>query len=134
MFVIERIDAKWWQITYMALSIKTIWKYKPFTTTTIPLKCRGAPAHAPWHHPPPKIGKNMMFWHKIVIFHTKYPNKICTSLRSGSIFLSAPPPNLKCLRRSHKTGCWWRTKALIRHKQSVLMFINKMVKTSFTRH
>jgi hypothetical protein len=25
-------------------------------------------------HPPPKIGKNMIFWRKIVIFHTKYPN------------------------------------------------------------
>jgi hypothetical protein len=23
--------------------------------------------------PPPKIGKNMIFWRKIVIFHTKYP-------------------------------------------------------------
>jgi hypothetical protein len=22
----------------------------------------------------PKIGKNMIFWQKIVIFHTKYPN------------------------------------------------------------
>jgi hypothetical protein len=22
---------------------------------------------------PPKIGKNMIFWRKIVIFHTKYP-------------------------------------------------------------
>jgi hypothetical protein len=25
---------------------------------------------------PPKIGKNMIFWRKIVIFHTKYPKKI----------------------------------------------------------
>ena len=29
----------------------------------------------------PKIGKNMIFWRKIVIFHTKYPNN----------FRSAPP-------------------------------------------
>jgi hypothetical protein len=36
--------------------------------------------------PPSAIGKNMIFWRKIVIFHTKYPNKFCTSLR-----LSAPP-------------------------------------------
>jgi hypothetical protein len=28
----------------------------------------GTPARAP-----PKIGKNMIFWRKIVIFHTKYP-------------------------------------------------------------
>ena len=34
----------------------------------------GAPgAHPP--PPPPKIGRNMIFWHKIVIFHTKYPKK-----------------------------------------------------------
>ena len=32
--------------------------------------------------PPPKIGKNMIFWRKIVIFHTKYPNKLCASLRN----------------------------------------------------
>jgi hypothetical protein len=27
----------------------------------------------PARAPPPKIGKNMIFWRKIVIFHTKYP-------------------------------------------------------------
>ena len=32
----------------------------------------------------PKIGKNKIFWHKIVIFHTKYP-------KYGAFFLSAPP-------------------------------------------
>jgi hypothetical protein len=32
---------------------------------------------------PPKIGKNMIFLRKIVIFHTKYPNKFCASLRSA---------------------------------------------------
>ena len=37
---------------------------------------------------PPKMGKNKIFWHKIVIFHTKYP-------KYGAFFLSAPPPNLK---------------------------------------
>ena len=31
---------------------------------------------------PPKIGKNMIFLHKIMIFHTKYPN----------FFLIKPPP------------------------------------------
>ena len=40
---------------------------------------------------PPKIGKNMIFLRKIVIFHTKYP-KICLRLPPfGAIFLSAPP-------------------------------------------
>ena len=31
---------------------------------------------------PPKIGKNMIFWRKIVIFHTKYPNNFRASLRN----------------------------------------------------
>ena len=43
---------------------------------------------------PPKIGKNKIFWCKIVIFHTKYPNKFRTSLRSAQFFWSAPPPPL----------------------------------------
>jgi hypothetical protein len=32
---------------------------------------------------PPKIGKNMIFWRKIVIFHTKYPKNFRASLRSA---------------------------------------------------
>ena len=45
---------------------------------------------------PPKIGKNMIFWRKIVIFHTKYSKMFRASLRSTQFFLSAPPPpNLK---------------------------------------
>ena len=44
---------------------------------------------------PPKIGKNMIFWRKIVIFHTKYPKKFRASLHSAQFFLSASPPNLK---------------------------------------
>jgi hypothetical protein len=36
--------------------------------------------------PPPKIGKNVIFWHKIVIFHTKYPNNFRASLRSAQFF------------------------------------------------
>ena len=30
--------------------------------------------------PPPKIGKNMIFWRKIVIFHTKYLKNFRASL------------------------------------------------------
>ena len=42
------------------------------------------------------IGKNMIFWRKIVIFHTKYPKNVPASLRSAQLFLSAPPfPHLK---------------------------------------
>jgi hypothetical protein len=41
--------------------------------------------------PPPKIGKNMIFWRKIVIFHTNYPKNFSASLRSAQFFLSAPP-------------------------------------------
>jgi hypothetical protein len=35
---------------------------------------------------PPKIGKNMIFWGKIVIFHTKYPKYFRASLRSAQFF------------------------------------------------
>ena len=35
---------------------------------------------------PPKIGKNMIFWCKIMLFHMKYPNKFRTSLRSPQFF------------------------------------------------
>jgi hypothetical protein len=35
---------------------------------------------------PPKIGENMIFWRKIVIFHTKYPKYFRTSLRSAQFF------------------------------------------------
>jgi hypothetical protein len=35
---------------------------------------------------PPKIGKNMIFWRKIVIVHTKYPNNFRASLRSAQFF------------------------------------------------
>jgi hypothetical protein len=35
---------------------------------------------------PPKIGKNMIFWRKIVIFHTKYPKKFRASLCSAQFF------------------------------------------------
>jgi hypothetical protein len=41
---------------------------------------------------PPKIGKNMIFLRKIVIFLTKYPKNVRASLRSVQFFLSAPPP------------------------------------------
>ena len=32
--------------------------------------------------PPLKLEKNMFFWRKIVIFHTKYPNIFRASLRN----------------------------------------------------
>ena len=35
---------------------------------------------------PPKIGKNMISWRKIVIFHTKNPKSFRTSLRSAQFF------------------------------------------------
>jgi len=40
---------------------------------------------------PPKIGKNMICLRKIVIFHTKYPQKCSRLPPLGAIFLSAPP-------------------------------------------
>ena len=41
---------------------------------------------APGAAPPPKIGKIMICWRKIVIFHTKYPKKFCAPLRSAQFF------------------------------------------------
>jgi hypothetical protein len=41
--------------------------------------------------PPSAIGKNMIFWHKIVIFHTKYPKNFRASLRSAQFFNVHPP-------------------------------------------
>jgi hypothetical protein len=40
----------------------------------------------PLSPPPPKIGKNMIFWRKIVIFHTKYTKNVHASLRSAQFF------------------------------------------------
>ena len=50
---------------------------------------------APGARPPLKLGKNMIFWRKIVIFHTKYPNNFRASLRSAQFFFEYAPPNLK---------------------------------------
>jgi hypothetical protein len=58
----------------------------------VSFNCRGGSRGG--RHParaPPKIGKNKIFWRKIVIFHTKYPKKFRASLRSAQFFLSAPP-------------------------------------------
>ena len=49
------------------------------------------PGGAPGARPPLKLEKNKIFWRKIVIFHTKYPN-IFALPPLGAIFLSAPPP------------------------------------------
>ena len=40
---------------------------------------------------PPKFGKNMNFWRKMVIFHTKYPKNVRASLRSAQFFKVRPP-------------------------------------------
>ena len=40
--------------------------------------------------PPPKIGKNMIFLRKIVIFHTKYPKNFRASLPSVRFFMCVP--------------------------------------------
>ena len=36
--------------------------------------------------PPLKLEKNMIFWGKIVIFHTKHPKNFRASLRSAQFF------------------------------------------------
>ena len=58
---------------------------------------------------PPKIGENMIFWHKIVIFHTKYPKNFRASFRNWKniifwrkivIFHTKYPQNLRAFLRS----------------------------------
>ena len=41
---------------------------------------------------PPKIGKDMIFLRKMVIFHTKYPKFFRASLRLAQFFKVRPPP------------------------------------------
>jgi hypothetical protein len=58
----------------------------PFTlTVTYSGADPGEGAH-PARPPPPKIGKNMIFLRKIVIFHTKYPKNFRASLRLAQLF------------------------------------------------
>jgi hypothetical protein len=63
---------------------------------------------------PPKIGKNMIFWCKVVIFHTKYPKNVHASLRLAQlpdnglqVMAKLHPDNKTCIRKiaiylSHK--------------------------------
>jgi hypothetical protein len=50
-----------------------------------------APGTNPGGAPPPphKIGKNIIFWRKIVIFHTKYPKNVRASLCSAQFFFKS---------------------------------------------
>ena len=52
--------------------------------------------------PPFAIGKNMIFWRKIVIFHTKYPKNVRASLRSAQSWIRPWLPH--CLNGSYATG------------------------------
>jgi hypothetical protein len=54
----------------------------------------------------------MIFWRKIVIFHTKYPKNFRASLRSAQFFL-VRPPNLKSWIRPCKD-----TKVVIKIRKS----------------
>ena len=70
---------------------------RPWVLLTVSLFCRVYNASLYYRGgsrgrpPPPKIGKNKIFWRKIVIFHTKYPKNCRASLRSAQFFLHAPP-------------------------------------------
>jgi hypothetical protein len=57
----------------------TIINYKPKVRVQERIQGGGAP-------PPPKVGKNKIFWRKIVIFHTKYPKNFRASLRWAQFF------------------------------------------------
>jgi hypothetical protein len=77
---------------------------------------------------PLRIGKNMIFWHKIVIFHTKYPKNVRASLRSGQFFLSAPPPPyLKILDLPLTLSCISLDAACIHHRLALHGYIYRYV-------
>ena len=44
---------------------------------------------------PPKIGKDIIFLRKMVIFHTKYPKIFAPPSARRNFLKCAPPPNLK---------------------------------------
>jgi hypothetical protein len=52
----------------------------------VPVGDAGGAPGAPPPLSPPKIGENMIFWSKIVIFHTKYPKYFRASLRAAQFF------------------------------------------------
>ena len=58
-----------------------VWGGEAIHPAPTPLYPGGAPDARP-----PKIGINMIFWRKIVIFHTKYPKYFRASLRSAQFF------------------------------------------------
>ena len=58
-----------------------IWGTKQYSLINSGADPGGAPGARP-----PKMGKNMIFWRKIVIFHTKCPNIFRASLRSAQFF------------------------------------------------
>ena len=66
---------------------------------------------APGAPPPPKIGTNMIFWRKIVIFHTKYPKHFAppSAIGKNMIFwrkivifhTKYSPKKIKCATLEH---------------------------------
>ena len=72
-------------------------------------RIRRAPPPPPPPPPPLKFEKIRFFWHKIVIFHTKYPKIFRASLRSAQFFKICPLDNIRiririfyCQLRAHK--------------------------------
>jgi hypothetical protein len=68
------VDGRYWCPIPTIYDEENVIKERCITETT-PISTRGR-SRGVGAHParaPPKIGKNMIFWGKIVIFHTKYP-------------------------------------------------------------
>jgi hypothetical protein len=91
----------------------------------------GAPAARP---PPSKIGKNMICWRKIVIFHTKYPKKIRASLRLAAKTVTPPPfyitHHIKLLYVSHCSskilGNKLKFNSILIKIKSINLYLNKI--------
>ena len=54
-------------------------------------RIQGGGGGAPPARAPTKIEKNMIFWRKIVIFHTKYPKFFAPPSAQRNFFKCAPP-------------------------------------------
>ena len=75
----------------------------------------------------PKIGKNMIFWRKIVIFHMKYSKNFRASLRSAQFVLTwnagSTPDHYHCLYMSYLNTNFQNT----RQRCLFLMYIGNYV-------
>ena len=65
-----------------------------------------------------KLGTKMIFWRKIVIFHTKYPTNFLASLRSAQFFYVSSPNTLPTMLHARFSVIYNLTSPIHTHTQS----------------